>query len=136
MSSTLAINSSQKNHLCALYPKLASLDCQMFLSCSSPTSDLQPSFWVVVLLLLLGDSTGEMLLAPLTHSLAHSLAHSLRHLAFLEFQFCAGITYQSYTVKKILVTQEAYSLRSGEQKAGTFKSDETGFQILALPLIC
>lgn len=58
------------------------------------------------------------------------------HLAFLEFQFCAGIKYQSYNVKKILVTQEAYSLRNVEQKAGTFKSDETWVQILALPLIC
>lgn len=65
-----------------------------------------------------------------------SLTYSLMHLAFLEFQFWASIKYQSYNAKKILVTQEAYSLRSVEQKAGTLKSDKTWVQILALPLIC
>lgn len=72
VSNTPAINSSQKRHLCSLYPKPVSLDCKIFLTCSSPSNYLCCFLWVV-LLFPLGESIGELLLAALTHLL--SLTH-------------------------------------------------------------
>lgn len=113
---TLAIDSSQRPHLCSLSPKLASLDCRTFQFCSSPSTDLHSSLWGAVLLLPLGDSMG--IACSIT---PQSLTHSCT------YHFLSPNSVQaSNALRQHFFPQEAYSLKNIEQKPGLRSQTKLG----------
>lgn len=117
---TLAADSSQRTQLCSLSPKTASLDCRTFLFCLPLplTTDLH-SF--------LGGG-GQHFYFPweiVRELLVASLTHSFTHLAFLEFQFCAGVKCPGYNLKKTFLPPRSLQFKTYRAKSQDFEARQT-----------